>query len=144
MKRTFAQALTDDEVRTQLVDREAAAKKKKEDQVLRKANLVAKKQAEKEKKEAAQKERDLKRLKAERERSEKALKKAALIRNKAYLTCYACIIDKEDHDNKRGWLFCVDCHSWCCPDCLPENSNKKTFVCNNCATGQYINNTNEV
>lgn len=69
MKRTFAQALTDDEVRTQLVDREAAAKKKKDDQVLRKANLVSKKQAEKEKKEAAQKERDLKRLKAERERS---------------------------------------------------------------------------
>jgi hypothetical protein len=81
LKRNFAQALTDDEVRTQLVDREAAVKKKKEEQVLRKANLDAKKQADKEKKEAAQKERDLKRIRAEREKSEKALQRASQIRN---------------------------------------------------------------
>jgi hypothetical protein len=144
LKRNFAQALTDDEVRTQLVDREAAVKKKKEEQVLRKANLDAKKQADKEKKEAAQKERDLKRIRAEREKSEKALQRASQIRNKAFLSCYSCFIDKEDHEKKRGWLFCTDCHLWCCPDCLPVNSIKRTYVCNNCATGQLINNAIEL
>jgi hypothetical protein len=144
LKRNFAQALTDDEVRTQLVDREAAVKKKKEEQVLRKANLDAKKQADKEKKEAAQKERDLKRIRAEREKSEKALQRASQIRNKAFLSCYSCFIDKEDHEKKRGWLFCTDCHLWCCPDCLPANSIKRTYVCNNCATGQLINNAIEL
>jgi flagellar biosynthesis GTPase FlhF len=140
----MAVCITDEEFRSQLVEKEAAAKLKAEATALRK-ELAEKKRMEREiAKVKAQEKRTLAKARKEVEavrKSNEAAKKKTFKSNKANKICYVCFADPSDFevDNVRRWRFCSYCGLWCCLECLPQSSahedfQSNPFVCNNCAT----------